>query len=787
VNTGKRFFLLLTFIATLALHADSRTSDTGVVQGSVFDPTGAVIPNAVIHLVSEEGGYDRSVRTDEEGHYRFDSVPMNAFTLRIEAPGFSEARYSGQLRNPAPMLVNIQFKGISSDQQITVVEGIPDIGVSSSHVDIDEEQLEKMPAAPPVSELSAVIESVPGVVPEENGRLHVRGSEAQPQYVLDGVPISDNMTGTFATPPDTENLRSTQVITGNLPAEYGQRVAAIINLQSKSGLDMPWNGNVAFSGGSFDSRALDLEIGGHARNVGLFLSADVSRSSRFLDPPEIANLRNEGGLAHLFGRFDWSPSPKGALHLTLAADGTDFQVPNLAEQQEEGQRQRQELRADYEALSWVHTFSNSTTGDVVLFRRSSSARLLDPGFTAKPFYLDQNRRLRNEGVRGNLDREWKWLSLKTGLEARRVPLTERFTLAVTDAADVDPESPVAEFTLGDPFRFRGSRAGSLLSSYVQGRIRVTEHLVADIGLRWDHPDLVVHDNAISPRLGLAYHIVRTGTTLHASYNRLYQILPLENLLLATSPETAQLSTDPKDQRALSGERQNQYQFGFQQQLGKWLQLGVVHYIKNIKNSVDDEQLFETAIVFPVQLTGSDIRGTELRLDASPFDGLRAYLSYANARSTVSGPIVGGLFLESEEGDAGEFTAGKFPGDQDERNEGQLGVTYTHKSGAWGTLNARYDSGIPSHFDPADLSSFDPRIQDVLDPRRLRIKPRNILDVVGGMDFFRESTHPISVQVGVNNLTNRFYLYNFRSVFSGDHIGRPREMVARIEFHWGRRH
>ena len=780
-------YLNLAFLLVVVGLGGAQTAATnGVVQGTVMDPSGAVIPKATLKLVGGSTGYERTLSTDEDGHYRFDHVPVARFALHIEAPGFTAADYSGELRNSAPLLVNIQFKGISSEQQITVVEGIPDLGASATHFELEDEVLEKMPPAPPVSALSAVIESVPGVVPEENGRLHIRGSEAQPQYVLDGVPMYDNFEGTFATAPDTENLRSTQIITGNLPAEYGQRVAGVINLRSKSGLDTPWSGSLAFSGGSFDSRALDVEVGGHIKDVGIFISADTSRNTRFLDPPEIENFHNEGGLAHVFTRFDWSPSRKDALHLTLATDGTDFQVPNQEEQQDEGQRQRQELRSDYEALNWTHTFNPYTTSDVTLFRRSSTARLLDPGFTGMPFYLDQNRRLRNEGIRANLARDWKWLSLKGGIEARRVPITERFTLAVTDPEDVDEENPVSEFTLDDPFRFRGVRAGSLLSAYVQGRVRIGPHLTADLGIRWDHPDLVVHDNAVSPRIGLAYHISRTNTTLHASYNRLYQIPPLENLLLSTSPEVAELSTEPEDQHALVGERQNHYQFGFEQQLGKRVQLGVVHYVKNIRNSIDDEQLFETGIVFPVQLTASDIRGTEVRLDFTPVNNLRAYLSYANARATVTGPIVGGLFLEEEEGDEGEFTAGQFPGDQDERNEGQFGLTYTHKSGLWGTFGGRYDSGIPTHFDSDDFPSFDPRIQASLDPVRQRIKPRTTLDLVGGMDFWRESPHPISVQVGVNNLTDKFYLYNFRSVFSGTHIGRPREVVARIEFHFGAR-
>jgi len=41
------------------------------------------------------------------------------------------------------------------------------------------------------------------LVPEENGRLHVRGAETAPQYVLDGVPLADKLTGTYATGMDT--------------------------------------------------------------------------------------------------------------------------------------------------------------------------------------------------------------------------------------------------------------------------------------------------------------------------------------------------------------------------------------------------------------------------------------------------------------------------------------------------------------------------------------------------------------------------------------------------------
>jgi len=83
----------------------------------------------------------------------------------------------------------------------------------------------------------------------------------------------------------------------------------------------------------------------------------------------------------------------------------------------------------------------------------------------------------------------------------------------------------------------------------------------------------------------------------------------------------------------------------------------------------------------------------------------------------------------------------------------------------------------------DFPTFDPRIQKELDPVRHRIKPRTIVNMAAGVDLFRESHYPVSLQFGINNLFDRFYLYNFHSIFSGTHVGRPREAVIRLTFHW----
>jgi outer membrane receptor protein involved in Fe transport len=126
---------------------------------------------------------------------------------------------------------------------------------------------------------------------------------------------------------------------------------------------------------------------------------------------------------------------------------------------------------------------------------------------------------------------------------------------------------------------------------------------------------------------------------------------------------------------------------------------------------------------------------------------------------------------------------QFPADHDQRNTGQFGVTYSPSKRWWTSFTGRYDSGVPTEVDPASFSSLDPKLQAQLDPVRGRVKPRAIFDIGGGYQLMSEKAHPIELQLSVSNLFDRFYLFNFQSVFSGTHVGRPREVVGRIIFHF----
>lgn len=778
------------FLVSLGLSlglSGSALAGVGTIRGAVTDPSGAVVPHAIVRIGSRLSGYSVTTVADEQGRYSFNSVPFAQFTLTAEVQGFQPAIRTEHLKSSVPLTLNLQLTVSQSRESLTVTERAPLLETASTttHHDIEEEEIERSPSTQPQIALSSLLQSVPGVIPEENGRLHVRGSEGQVQYVVDGVPIFENMSGVFSTALDEDDLHSSDIVTGNLPAEFAGRTSAVVTVDTKSGLNAPWNGSLSLFGGSFDSGGANLEVSGNLhKKIGVFLSSQTNRTRRYLDPPEIESLHNAGGAVQLFTRIDLAPTEQDSLHINLSTNGTDFQVANTQDQQDAGQKQRQERRDDSESLGWTHLFNNTTVSEVLMYRRASIGRLLDPDLTGTPYFVGLHDRTETEGLHASLSHEWGRHSFKIGVQGHRLGLSENFVLAATgDELLNDPTNPASQFPIDNPFRFQGQQDGWEAGGFAQDRVRI-RHFTLDLGLRLDKYSLLAKTAAASPRVGVAYYVEKTGTVLRASYNRMFQTPPIENLLLASAPEAAVFVPGLR-YGPVPPEWQNVYEVGLQQQIAKHIRLDLTRYIKNARNFSDDEQFLETGVVFPLTIARGDVRGLEARLDVRAYHGLGGYLSYANSKAIGTTPVTGGLPI----GSGNQLTPNlKFPGDQDERNEGQFGVTYARKSGLWATFTGRFDSGVPSEIDPSDATSgeIDSRIAAELDFNRGRIKPRTLFNLAAGYQLLQESSHPISLQFGVNNLTDRLYLYNFRSIFSGTHVGRPREFTGRLTFHFRQR-
>ena len=771
----------------------------GSVQGVVKDPTGALVPNAKVTVLQPVTGYKQTTTTDAQGSFKLVNVPFNTYKVRVEAEGFQPAEESIDLETTIPLNVDLSLAVEETTAAVTVTTSsgaMLETDRTSSDTDISQTILERPVGAAPSRAIESIIASTPGFVTDDNGRMHPRGSESQVQYVVDGVPVTDNMSAIFSTSLDARTLRTVEVLTGGIPAEFGDKLAGVINVNTRSGLEGPTQGGISISGGSFSTGEAAADFATHTKKLGFLTNLSASTSQRYLDPPTLDNFHNFGRSGKAFFRLDYQFDANNTLRGVFNFGGSNFQVPHRLEQELAGQKVRQELRDNSQNITFQHIFSPNSVAQFSFFHRQSNAKLLSNPLST-PVVANQDRTLQNYGGIGSLALTRGNHNLKLGGQFTITPVDEHFNFYPTQPfPDLEDENgnavpnPVNEFNAANPFVFNQTKTGRTLSAYVQDRFTAFENFTLDLGVRYDNYKLLIQEQAASPRVAAAYFIPKTQTTLRASYNRLFQPPPAENLLLASSAAAAALSPLAVLQgittvKPILPDKAQAFEAGAQQLLTQNFRLNLTIYQKRIQNFSDKDQFFETVVIFPIAISAGRVTGEEVRLESTDIRGFHGFVSYANARAFGVTPITGGLFLGENPQDL-VVQGLVFANDHDQRNEAQFQVGYTHRpTGIYATLNGRYDSGVPTDVEPgttlADFvaAGFDPRLYNELDFQRRRIRPRTILNLSLGADLMQQERVSLNLQFDIQNLTNELFLYNFESVFSGTHIGYPRLFSGRL--------
>src|SRR5690349_24273846 len=515
----------------------------GRLEGLVKDPTGALVPNAKVTIVQPVTGYKQSATTDAQGAFKLVNLPFNTYKVRAEADGFQPAEQSIDLESTIPLNVDLSLTLEQATAAVTVTTSsiaMLETDRTSSDTDINQTILERPIGAAPSRAIESIVASTPGFVTDDNGRMHPRGSESQVQYVVDGVPVTDNMSAIFSTSLDARTLRTVEVLTGGIPAEFGDKLAGVINVNTRSGLEGPTQGGISFSGGSFSTGEVAVDFSTHTKKLGFLTNLSASTSQRYLDPPTLDNFHNFGRTGKAFFRLDYQFDANNTLRGVFNFGGSNFQVPNRVEQELAGQDQKQRLRDNSQNISFQHIFSPNSVAQFSFFHRQSNAQLFSNPLST-PVVANQDRTLQNYGALGSLALTRGSHNIKFGGQVTITPVSEHFNFYPTSPFPelVDEEgnvfpNPVNNFNAANPFVFNQSKTGRTLSAYVQDRFTVLKNLTLDLGVRYDNHKLLISEQAISPRVGVAYFIPKTQTTLRASYNRLFQPPPAENLLLASS-------------------------------------------------------------------------------------------------------------------------------------------------------------------------------------------------------------------------------------------------------------
>jgi outer membrane cobalamin receptor len=746
----------------------------GELRLEVHDPSGnAVSPGG--ELVSEANGVRRTFIAGPEGRYVAQDLPFGVYRLSLQAAGFAPWSDLVEIRSEVPVRVAVTLgvAPVTTQVQVNDSATLLDPYSTGTLYSIGRQAIEEHDAVQPGRELLDLVSEQPGWVYEANGVLHPRGSEYDVQFVVDGLPLTQNRSPAFAPSFDASEVESLRVLTASFPAEYGRKLGGVVEVTTKKDVPAGWHGRLDVGGGSFSTLNGAAGIS-YSQGANRFsASGEGFHTERYLDPPVLANYTNRGNAAGFSASYERDFSASDRLRVSMTHNVVRFLVPNELVRQQAGQRQDIQNTETSGQIYFQHTISPelflSFSGSV----RDSSATLTSNS-SATPVIVSQDRGYREGYARADLAGHHGHHDWKTGVDTIFSPVHEALQYAITDATQFDPETQLN-------FIFPYQRKWDVEPSfYAQDQIRLGRWNVS-AGLRFDHYGFVVHESAWSPRIGVSRFLPALNLLLHASYDCVFQSPAVENLLLASSPLLDAISPSVLRLPVRPG-RGNFYEGGVTKAFFGKLRLDANIFRRDFRQYSDDDVLLDSGISFPIAFAKARIFGEEIRMEVPQWGRFSGYLSYANQSGYGQGPITGGLFLGSDAANALTDTS-KFAVTQDQRNSLRAQVRFQALRHAWLAMGARYGSGLPADIGNADpndlLAAFGQRILDRVDFARGRVRPNFSVDLAAGAEIYHKESRSAALQIQVANLANRLNVINFASLFSGTALGEPRSVSASL--------
>jgi outer membrane cobalamin receptor len=440
----------------------------------------------------------------------------------------------------------------------------------------------------PGRSLQDLVNSQPGWLYEGNAVLHPRGSEYQTQFVVDGIPLTDNRSPSFGPEIEAQSVESMSIYTAGIPAEYGRKMGGVVEVNTVHDFRKGLHGQLSLSGGSFDTAGAFgmVQYGWGKNNVSVSAGGDMS--DRYLNPPVIQNYTNTGTTGDFAADFDRDLTNRDRLSLQVRHALSRFLVPNEQIQQQAGQRQDRNNFETMGAIAYQHTFSPDVLADFRGMVRDDSEGLSSNPLST-PIIAFQSNGFREGYFKGGVSIHHGKQEWKAGVESDATFLRQQFSDVITDSSQFGEGTPPT-------FEFSGSRRDLEQSAFVQDLITFGQWTVS-AGLRWDHYQLLVNQNAVSPRLSVSRYIKSADVVLHASYDRVFQTPDFENILLSSSPAVASLS--PYVLRLpVEPSHGNYYEIGVTKGFFQKLRLDANYFERLVNQFADDDQLLDTAVSFP---------------------------------------------------------------------------------------------------------------------------------------------------------------------------------------------
>jgi hypothetical protein len=582
-------------LALATVHVLAQGGSAGVIRGTVTDPSGAVIPNATVHLSNPRSGLDRTVASDALGQFEFSNITFDAYQIGVSASGFAPLRQAVDIHSVVGTTLKLVLQIAAADSTVTV-EASGDLVETDPtfHTDVDREDFIKVPMESESSSLSSLVTATtPGVSADSNGLFHGLGDHASNSFSVDGQSITDQQSKVFSNQIPANSIQSIEVISGAPPAEYGGKTSLVIVATTRSGQGVTKpTGSVSSSYGAFGSATAGIDLAYGGKNWGDFIEADGLNSGRFLDPPEFQVFHDKGNEQNFFDRVDYLFSAANSVHLDLNYSRSWFQTPNSFDSlnvqnvvsggtssspvfDSVGDAdQRSKIGTINVSPTYTRIISDNSVLNLGAFVRRdeynyypSGNPLADRGpANLQTSSISQYRTLTNSAVHTDYSYSKGIHTIKAGVQYGQTFLRENDNVGVVDptysfsapcvdasgnplpgysdpaqcpggAAGQNPDyrSVLAPYDItrgGSYYNYAGRTDVKELGLFIEDQIKAGDWLF-NLGMRGDVYNGLTSATQAEPRVGIAYNIKPTASVLRISYARTLETPFNENLVLSS--------------------------------------------------------------------------------------------------------------------------------------------------------------------------------------------------------------------------------------------------------------
>ncbi len=360
----------------------------------------------------------------------------------------------------------------------------------------------------------------------------MRGDHANLQYRINGVLLPESISG-FGQTLDARTIKSIRLMDGALPAQFGERTAAVVDITTRSGAELGNSGSAGLAAGSFGKINPNASWWGNQGRWSWFLTGNYDQNEVGLENPTRSRkpLHDDTHQGKAFADLTYLVNENTRLSVFAGFANNRFQIPvNPGQTPQFGYLDTTTFDSSQldetqrEATRFGMLVLQGTLGSTAyqLGRAALQRCGIPSGCRRRPGV--QWRRLAGATQQPRQHAAGRFLhplgndhTLRYGLYGNYENARASNSSWVFPVDDAGQQSSTTPLLIPDRSAFHAST----LALYVQDEWKIGDDWTVNYGLRGDRYKAFGHtEGQLSPRMGVVWN-ASDSTTVHAGYSRYF--------------------------------------------------------------------------------------------------------------------------------------------------------------------------------------------------------------------------------------------------------------------------